>query len=74
LMRKAAISFYAMTFLLFFVIQLLHVFWFYLILRMIFRLLRGVKGDSRSDSDNDAIKKDKAPTVPDEKKKKKLKE
>jgi hypothetical protein len=52
-MRKATVNFYARAFLLLFVIQLLHVFWFCLILRMVVRLVNGVKGDSRSDSDND---------------------
>lgn len=53
LMRKAAVNFYTLAFLLFFVLQLLHVFWFYLILRIIHRLTKGVKGDARSDSDDE---------------------
>jgi hypothetical protein len=56
-MRKAAVNFYVLAMLLFFVLQLLHVFWFYLILRIILRLFNGVKGDARSDSDNDAVDK-----------------
>lgn len=52
-MRKATIDFYVRLVMLAFVIQLLHVYWFYLILRMAYRLITGVKGDSRSDSDND---------------------
>lgn len=57
LMRKATISFYVQASILFFILQLLHVFWFYLILRIIVRLINGVKGDARSDSDNDGIEK-----------------
>ena len=36
-----------------FVLQALHFFWFALILRMVYRLIRGVKGDVRSDDDDD---------------------
>ncbi|CUG89946.1 transmembrane protein, putative [Bodo saltans] len=57
--RKAAVNFYVLAHLLLFVIQLLHVFWFYLILRMVIRLVRGVKGDARSDTDNDTADKKK---------------
>jgi len=44
------------------VLQVLHVVWFYMIIRMIVRLAMGVKGDSRSDSDeeDDSEKKSKA--------------
>mmetsp|Transcript_10248 Transcript_10248/g.11634 ORF Transcript_10248/g.11634 Transcript_10248/m.11634 type:complete len:326 (-) Transcript_10248:94-1071(-) len=51
--RKATVNFYVRVFMMTFVLQLLHVYWFYLILRMVFRLATGVKGDTRSDSDKD---------------------
>jgi len=63
--RKATINFYALATLLYLVLQLLHVYWFLLIVRMIGRLIAGKTGDSRSDSDcdNDEKKVKKAKTV-----------
>ena len=51
LVRKATINYWLLTFLLYGVLQILHFYWFSLILRTIFRLIAGVKGDVRSDSD-----------------------
>ena len=57
--RKATINFYALATLLYLVLQMLHVYWFFLIVRMVGRLIAGKKGDSRSESDRD----DDAPTT-----------
>jgi hypothetical protein len=51
IVRKACINYWILTFLLYGVLQVLHFYWFSLILKTIFRLFRGVKGDVRSDSD-----------------------
>ena len=51
--RMAAVNFWVLVCLLFGVIQLLHVYWFTLIVNVISRLMRGVRGDNRSESDRD---------------------
>lgn len=53
LVRKACINYWVLTFLLYGVLQPLHFYWFFLILKTIVRLLRGVKGDVRSDSEEE---------------------
>lgn len=70
LVRKATVNFFTLAFLLMFVLQLLHVYWFALIVKTIFRLIVGKKGDTRSDSDvDDAPKKKKERRGEPEKKK-----
>ena len=51
----AYIDHYILFVLLGVVLQLLHVFWFFLIIRMIVRLATGVRGDVRSDESGDEV-------------------
>ena len=48
-----SILYQILAFLLGVVLQALHVFWFYMILKMVIRLATGVQGDMRSDDDED---------------------
>lgn len=51
--RRASYPFYILTAMFGGILQALHLFWFYLIVRMIIRLLMGVQGDMRSDESGD---------------------
>jgi hypothetical protein len=51
--RICTVNFWILTILLHVVLQGLHVYWFVLIVQMISRVLRGVRGDVRSDSEDE---------------------
>ena len=61
-MRPLWMNMALLTFFVGVVLQCLHFFWFYLVLRVIYRLIRGIKGDVRSDDDEpETDNKKKAP-------------